>query len=187
MIGFHDNIFTLNKSWLREFCERYCAEINLPFWCNTRVDCITDDDIMWLKKSNCRRIHMGVESGSKRIRKEILKRPVNNQKIIDVFKKVKKNGIKTVSFNMIGLPTETEEDIRETIDLNRAIVPSWIILSVFNPFPGTELYDFCKKNYGRTGPVSDDYYAANTLLQQPSISAERVKYYHKNFVKIVYS
>jgi len=185
-IGFHDNVFTYNKDWLYEFCGRYRKEIRIPFWCNTRVDCLTESDIKLLKKSFCRRIHMGIESGSERIRKHILKRNISSQTIINVFDCVKKHGIRAVAFNMIGLPTETEEDIKSTVFLNRVIRPSWIILSVFQPLPGTDIFAFCAKKPGFKAQTAEDYYTCNTILGQPSVSEEKVKYYYENFIRLVY-
>ncbi|MBN1521263.1 MAG: B12-binding domain-containing radical SAM protein [Candidatus Aureabacteria bacterium] len=186
IIGFHDNIFTLDKEWLREFCERYRKEVAIPYWCNTRVDCLTEDDVKWLKRSKCRRIHMGIESGSERIRRDILGRFISNRSIQEAFQCVKRHGIKAVAFNMIGLPTETEDDIMETILLNRAIRPSWIILSIFQPYPGTDIYPFCVKKPGVSEGASEDYYSCQKILEQTSVSTEKVKYYFSRFIPQVY-
>ena len=47
---------------------------------------------------------------------------------------------------MIGIPGETIENIMETIQLNALIRPYIVWLSTFNPYPGTELFDWIEKN-----------------------------------------
>ena len=130
---------------------------------------------------------MCVESGSPRIRKEILNRLTDDKQIIDIFKEIRQSGIKTVAFNMIGLPTETEQDIRQTIELNKKIKPSWIILSLFTPFPGTRLFDFCKKELNGKSEISEDYYKDEEIFKQISIDENRVRYYYHNFIDLVYN
>lgn len=187
VLGFHDDIFTLHKAWLREFCAEYARRFSIPFWCNSRVDCITPEDVAVLRKAGCKRVHMAVETGNDFLRKEILGRDLSKDQITEAFRLLKQNGIKTMAFNMIGLPFETEDTIRETIELNRAIRPHRVHVTVFQPFPGTELHSLCREKGWLTERRTDSFYVPEAVLEQPSISAETVRRYYRDFVQLVYS
>jgi len=140
-IEFYDDTFTLNKERIDEFCKKYPKEINLPFTINARVNAVTKDMLIKLKKAGLTRVSIGVESGDEYITNKILKRHMTNEQIIQTFKWAKQAGIKTYSFNMIGVPFETKSSIKKTIKLNQKIKPDYIGVSIFNAYKGTELYD----------------------------------------------
>ncbi len=64
------------------------------------------------------KIRVGVESGSERVRREIMARPMPSERIERVFADARAAGLKTWSFNMVGLPGETPADAEETYALN---------------------------------------------------------------------
>ena len=100
-VSFQDDTFTFNKNWLLKFCNLYSKEVKLPFVCNARVENITEEVAKALKDANCNGLLLGVESGSERIRKMILNKPITNEQIISAFQLCKKYGIETLSFNMV--------------------------------------------------------------------------------------
>ena len=142
-IAFSDDTFTLNAMWLFSFCELYKKEIDLPFICNARVETINEDVARCLKSAGCISINFGVESGNEWLRKTILNRRHSNKKIIEAFKITKKYGINPFSFNIVGLPFETNEMARDTLKLNRLLKPYYGICSYFFPFPETRLHRLC--------------------------------------------
>lgn len=89
---------------------------------------------------------MGVESGSERVRNQILKRGMKREAIVNAFKWAKEAGIRTSAFNICGSPTETEEEVMQTIQLNKECGADVGKMTVFTAFPGTELWDYCNKN-----------------------------------------
>ncbi len=142
-ITFSDDTFTLNSIWLSDFCKMYKKEINLPFICNARVETITEAVALDLSNAGCISVNFGVESGSEWLRKSILNRNHSNDVIISAFKVLHKHGIDTFSFNMVGLPFETNEMAKETLNLNRLLKPDFGICSYFFPYPGTRLHALC--------------------------------------------
>jgi radical SAM superfamily enzyme YgiQ (UPF0313 family) len=180
-IIFYDEIFTLNKKWLREFCEKYQKEIGLPFECNTRIDTVNKETIDWLKKAGCEVISLGLESGNDYIRNVILRKEVTKNQIMNACSIIKQAGIKIRVFNMVGLPYETEETINETIKVNKIIKPDYVFVSTFTPYPGTELFELCKSKGWISERTVKSYFENISILDQPSISKERVAYYHKIF------
>ena len=185
-VGFHDDIFTLDTEWLAAFCERYKAVIGKPFWCNTRVGCIGEQEALLLKRAGCVRVHVAVESGSQLIREKVLNRAITNEQIVATFACLKKAGLKTLAFNMIGLPFETEENIRETIALNRKIRPDRIHLTMFRPFPGTPLYGLCNEMGWIRTSAQLSYYEDQPTLEQPQLSRDTLLSYYRSFLRMVY-
>ncbi len=146
MINFDDDVFMKDKKWVADFCNRYSKEINLPFNCNARPESIDRETCIALKNSGARMIGIGIESGDEEIRRNVLDRALNDEMIINAFKTAKETGLKTYSFNMVGIPGETKEKFNKTITINQVIAPDDLQLSIFYPFPGTPLGDFCKDN-----------------------------------------
>ena len=118
-IIFADDTFTVRKTWVKDFCKEYKTEIGLPFECNARVETISDSVCEDLKSAGCTSIDFGVESGSEWLRNNIVNRKHKNQLIINAFNTVKKHGLKGFSYNIVGMPFETQEMMKQTYELNR--------------------------------------------------------------------
>ena len=186
LVGFHDDIFGLEPRWLDAFADRYPREVGLPFWCNQRPERLDTGRAEALRRAGCTRVHIGLESGSDRIRTEQLGRAIGRERIVEAFRCARAAGLRTVAFNMIGLPGESEADLLETIRLNREIRPDWIILSVYAPLPGTPLGDACLEQGWTPAEPWESYYDPDGVIRHPDVDADRVRYYHRNFVSLVY-
>ena len=145
-ISFADDLMTFNPEWFNEFSEAYSKEIGLPYTCNSRIESLFPKTIANLKKSNCKTVYIGVESGNEKIRRELLNRFYSNDQIIDGFSRLKKSGIASFSYNIVGFPFETKEEMNETLEINKTIQPDNGAVFYFYPYPGTKLFDICKKN-----------------------------------------
>jgi len=144
-IAFADDTFTLNVNWLTEFCERYKKVVGLPFICNGRVETISERVVKNLKIAGCISIDFGVESGNEWLRKYILNRKHSNKCIQEAFNLTKKQGISAFSFNIVGLPFETNEMAKDTLELNLKLRPNFGKCFYFYPYPGTFLSRLCMK------------------------------------------
>ena len=184
-IVFPDDTFTYNKIWLKEFCNEYAKKIAIPFTCNGRIENIDGEICRSLKSANCNSIMFGVESGSEKIRKEILHRSVSDEMIISAFRHVQEVGIRTFSYNMVGIPSETVEDIKKTIELNKIIEPDEIQTTIFYPFPGTDLFYFCEKNGWITDKKIKDY-NSGSIMKYDNISANELKNLRDTFAYNVF-
>jgi radical SAM superfamily enzyme YgiQ (UPF0313 family) len=131
-------------SMLKELKAAY-PNIKGPYVCTSQPLLFNSNVAALLEKSGCKVVKMGIEAGNVEIRKKVLKRNISNEKLIEVFGIARKFGLKCQSFNMIGIPGETIENMMETIRLNAFIKPYIVWVSTFNPYPGTELYEQCEK------------------------------------------
>lgn len=101
-----------------------------------------EDYVAALSKTNHGLLGIAVECGDETYRKEILKRDVKNQEIIDSANLAHKYGIKFDTLNMVGLPGETFEQALMTLDLNIKIKPEFANCYIYQPYPGTELQQY---------------------------------------------
>lgn len=106
-----------------------------------------EDYVRELSKTNHGLLGIAVECGDEKYRKEVLKRDVKNQEIIDSARLAHKYGIKFDTLNMVGLPGETFEQALMTLDLNIAIQPEFANCYVYQPYPGTELQQYSLEHH----------------------------------------
>jgi anaerobic magnesium-protoporphyrin IX monomethyl ester cyclase len=144
--------FNANTAWAIELCdeiEKYNKSLDIPlcFGVNIRILADTNFDALFeaCKRANILDLNIGLESGSERVRRDILERNYSNYNFENIMNSVKKYGLSYKFFVMIGVPGETNEDFRETVKICRIYQPEKIYLSIFYPYPGTELYKLCKK------------------------------------------
>jgi radical SAM superfamily enzyme YgiQ (UPF0313 family) len=144
-ITFVDDVFATGSEWFHEFARRYRNEIGLPYACTSHPSVFDRDVAGLLKESGCKVVKLGVESGSAKLRRSILKRNVTNEHLFEVFGIAKEFDLKPQAFNMIGLPGENIENIKQTIRLNARIMPYIVWQSTFSPHPGTGLHRNCRR------------------------------------------
>ncbi len=104
-----------------------------------------DDEVIWyLKKAGALEVSLAIESGSEYIRNTVYNKKVSTKKIIEVVRACKKYNLICKAFFMVGAPEETDDTIKESIDLMREIrIPA--SFSITTPFKGTKLYDYYMK------------------------------------------
>ncbi len=139
-IMFGDDRLAFDKAWLAEFAERYPAEIGLPFIANATADRIDAESAALLDKAGCNMIKLGVECAPGRIRKQVLGRPFDEVTIRRAFGHLKMHGINTMAYLMVGIPTETQDDVLATFHFCADLRPDAVRVAMFCPFPGTEIY-----------------------------------------------
>ncbi|MCP4604251.1 MAG: B12-binding domain-containing radical SAM protein [Proteobacteria bacterium] len=146
---------TSNVDWTISLCNRL-TELNttrrtpFAFGANYRISHRTNHRQLFaaMKKANFTTINIGLESGSERIRSQVLKRKYSNEDFLEAVSIAREFGLKVVIFNLIGVPEETCEDHLETVRLNQLARPDYVYTSIFIPYPGTELYQIClEKGY----------------------------------------
>lgn len=184
-LGFHDDTFTLNPAWLAEFTDKFPRRFNIRFWCNATARSINPEIVEMLKHAGCYEVRMGIESGNDHIRKQVLKKNVEREQIIEAFRLFKEAGINRYAFNMVGLPFETRETIEDTIRLNREVQPDQMFCSIFYPFPGTYSREICSENGWLTDRTVKSYFDDDYAIEQPSISSKEVRKYHDLFEDLV--
>ena len=150
---FSDDTFTVNKKRVIEICRKIIGK-NLDITWNaiSRVDHVSDELLYWMRKAGCIQISYGVESGSEKIRKFLLKN-ISSKKIQSAFATTQRYGILARAYFIYGAPGESWQTIQESIDLINTIKPLSSIFYILDIFPGTALYQSFKQRVGATDDI----------------------------------
>lgn len=182
------NFLTINRKTLLRLAELFqINKIDIKLYIETRPEGITDITVELLKKLNVDGVGMGLELAAEGFREESLNRYASHQKIINAFEILKKNNIKRTAYNIIGLPNQTEEMIKSTIEYNKMLNPDNVTVAYYSPYTGTneqiksvEVGDFENNVENVDGQL-------RSLSKSSELSIEKLDYYKRNFVNLVYN
>ncbi len=183
-LNFRDDILPWKGGWLARFTELYKKEIGLPFICNYRANLINPEIARMLREAGCYQMFFGVESGNEYIRNEVLNRHMSTQQIKDAFAACREQGIKTVAYNMVGIPFEDKSRVLDTIKLNVDIRADISLNPIYYPYPDTKLFEVAVTE-GFVPPIYD--YREDRYVDQPTLPRDQlffVRRYFKTFVRI---
>ncbi|MCG2725687.1 MAG: B12-binding domain-containing radical SAM protein [Elusimicrobia bacterium] len=144
----HDDLFTIDRRQVIEFCRAYREEkFPASFTCQARTDFIVknEDVVAEMALAGLKCFMIGFESGSQRVL-DFLKKGTTVEQNLAAAKICDKHGIKIFANYMFGVPTETDDEVRQTVNFIRRIRPFQPSPCFFTPYPGTELGDYCIKN-----------------------------------------
>ena len=113
---------------------------------------------------------------------------MSNEQIIEAFKVAKKADLKTKSFNIVGFPHETNEHFHDTVALNQVVNPDTLTIAIFDPYPGTKLYNQCKekKLFSKNKNKKDFVARTDTVLDLPYFPRKEIIRCYRNFAYNVY-
>lgn len=144
-ITFMDDSFILHHNRLKQLCQTMIDnKINLTWSCLTRVNMISDEIIALMKKAGCIKVDVGIESGNERIL-QLINKKITLEQIRKAVKILRKNKMYWSGFFMFGFPTETKEEVLDTLYLLKELKPDWANISIFTPYLGTDLYEQAKE------------------------------------------
>nr|MBU1328180.1 B12-binding domain-containing radical SAM protein [Candidatus Omnitrophota bacterium] len=145
---FHDDCLTEDKKWIEDFCAEYQkTSFKKQFVCQSRADLVCKNRhlIKMLKDIGLDLMIIGFESGSQRMLDFIGKgtRVEQNFEAAEICHKL---GIKIWANYMLGLPGETKEEQRMTLQMIKKIRPYHCSPAYYTPHPGSRLFDYCLEN-----------------------------------------
>jgi len=183
----------LNKEWALELCSKLEGlnkrlRYPLTFGANLRIMPNLDLKSIFnaFKKSNFRFVNIGLESGSERVRQQVLKRYYSNENIIKAVKLARDYDLEVAFLNLVGLPGETLSDFKETVRINRQCLPDWSGMSIFFPYPGTELYSLCKKQKLLKKNILGKMERGRAVLDLPGFSKKQIENSYAWFEYLIY-
>jgi len=185
-IRFLDDIFGMDRAWLAEFADRYPTEIGLPFTCYARPNMATEAWCRQVRKAGCYSVYMAIECGNERLRNSGANRGISDEQIEAACRNLQRCGIRIATFNMVGMPGETEAEMLETVDLNHRLGVDLAVGSVCQPYPGTALNEYCKER----GYLDESAYRfesphTQTVLKLPEELKQKIYVVHKLFPMLV--
>ena len=139
-IYFDDDTFNIGKERMLNLCnEIKKRKLNIPWAIMARADLMDKEILEKMREAGLFAIKYGVESATQKLLDNISKN-MNLKKTEEMIKLTKRLGIKTHLTFTFGLPGETKETIRKTIDFALRLDPTTIQFSIATPFPGTTFY-----------------------------------------------
>lgn len=137
---FRSDLFTQNKKWVVELCDRIKEEkLDIKWACNSRVDTITEEALVAMKSAGCWIIAFGVEKGSDEALRAINKKATVEQ-ARHALKITREAGIRRSIYILVGLPDDNEAAIERDIEFAKELDPDYLEIFYPYPFPGTPLY-----------------------------------------------
>ena len=147
MIGFQDDHFMADKQRAFEIIN-IAKELEMPVFFQSGLALYALDRKMLetIKSAGLNQLVLAVESGSNRVIKEIMHKPINLSIIKRVISDCRQLGIDTDANILIGLPGETKQDIEDTRAFLKTLDATWFRIYVATPLVGSEMFDICIKN-----------------------------------------
>lgn len=140
-VHFWDEIFISDRKWLFEFLEGYRREIGVPFTCCIHVNFIDEEVVDHLKQSNCWQAIMGVQSLNEELKRTVLNRRETNEKVKNAITLLRQQDIMAICENMLGLPTQTEDDVVNMLKFYNETRPSRLSVYFLRYYPQTEIIE----------------------------------------------
>jgi len=143
-LGIEDDQFLFNaqraKAILKGLAE-FQLKVEIPNGLSVRF--IDEEMARLMRDAGVDGAALAIESGSPRVLKEIIRKPLNLKEVKPAVEALRKNDILTTGMFVIGIPGETAEDRQASIDLIRELELDWAAIHIATPFPGSRLYDLC--------------------------------------------
>ncbi len=152
-INFYDDQFTFNRERVEEFCHKMIdSPLAMTFNCAVRAEHIDFELLLLMKEAGCWMISLGIETGDE----DLLAQHRQNadlSMLADKIRLINKAGIRVKGLLMMGLPGETEESIKKSMDYVFSLPIDDFNLAKFTPFPGSPIY----KNIHQLGSFTEDW------------------------------
>jgi anaerobic magnesium-protoporphyrin IX monomethyl ester cyclase len=180
-IHMYADLFTVNRDQVIDLCKMMIEQnINIKWTCNSRVDYVDEEMLTLMGKAGCRLISWGIESGNEQILRHARKGAYPD-KAERALKWARNAGIMNWGYFIIGLPGETEETIRDTIDFAKKLPLDIALFHVAAPYPGTPFFfEVVENNWFRPGTRWEQVdMDKGTVLDYENLSAERLLYWQK--------
>lgn len=143
-IMFQDDQLTHRKSWVLDLCSEI-KKLNVTWGALARVNTIDEDIVRAMKEAGCAVLQFGFESGSQRML-DFLRKNARAEQAIRAAELCHEHGIIIFANYIMGIPTETEDDLMATLKLMKEINPEIHAANYFSPIPGSDLYEYCDGN-----------------------------------------
>lgn len=140
-VYFTDELFALDMDWMREFVPAYREHVGLPYSCSVYPSMMDEERIILLKDSFCFGVEMGVQTINTDLKKQ-LNRFETNDRVEKIIRLLKKHGIRVYTQNIMALPGEREEHLKEMLEFYTRVKP-------------TVSFFFWLRYYPRTAVVSE--------------------------------
>jgi radical SAM superfamily enzyme YgiQ (UPF0313 family) len=180
-IHMYADLFTVNREQVMGICEAILTQgLKIKWTCNSRVDYVDEEMLKLMGQAGCWMISWGIESGNEVVLRKAGK-GANPNKAKQALAWARAAGIKNWGYFIIGLPGETVETIRETIDLSKELPLELALFHVAAPYPGTPFFfEVVEKGWFKEGTKWEQVdMDKGTVLQYENLSSEDLLYWQR--------
>jgi radical SAM superfamily enzyme YgiQ (UPF0313 family) len=161
--SFQDDSFSASRRFVQSLCEELIARNSrMPWMARARVDELSYDLLVMMKKAGCIMLGLGVESGSERII-EIIKKQQGSKSWLELCRKAfrwtKELGIGTNAYYVLGNPSETRDEIEQTIRFALELNSDSIQVHFYTPYPGSSAWEEYRDQLAGCDPATMFHYA----------------------------
>ena len=154
---FWDDLFTANRKRTIGLCEKIIESgLDIQWVCLVRLNTLDAELLALMKRAGCREIQVGIESGNDRVLRHVGK-DLTLSTIREKVPIIRSSGIDWGAFFIIGFPSETLDEMEDSLRLIKEIRPTQVYFSIFSPYPGTEFFDELKAK----GLLDDNFMRAD--------------------------
>lgn len=185
-----DDQFATDINRAKEICRLILKEnIKIPWNLanGVRVDRVDEEFLDLAKRAGCYQIGIGFESGDQDSLNSIDK-GINLEQSARCMEMVRKSGLESVGFFMLGLPVDTEERLKRTIDFAIKMMPTYAKATITIPFPGTRLFE----QYEKEGRIKTkdwskyNFHRVADVYEHPNLNQETLRRYYNLFYRRFY-
>ncbi|AWK90236.1 B12-binding domain-containing radical SAM protein [Azospirillum thermophilum] len=180
------NFLTIDRpvlARLADLMDAACLPVCL--YIETRPEGINPSSAALLKRLRVDGVGMGVELATQSFREGSLNRFTDQDRIVAAFDLLRRHGIRRTAYNIIGLPGQDEDSILETIAFNRRLDPDNITVAFYSPFSGTKQQEKAAEESYFNDYEFDLDAQLRTLSRHDRLTAELLRFYKENFVRLV--
>ncbi|MDO8125628.1 MAG: radical SAM protein [Candidatus Brocadiales bacterium] len=180
-----DDQFATDINRAKIICEKI-IQAGLKFPWNlgngVRVDRVDEEFLTLAKRAGCYQVGIGFESGDQASLDGINK-GIKIEEGIRCMELIRKVGLESVGFFMLGLPDDTEESLKKTVDFALRLMPDYAKVTITIPFPGTAMFE----DYERRGLIKSrdwtqyNLHRAGEIYRHPHLSYATMKRYYDAF------
>lgn len=179
-VMFNDATLTADEGWAAALFEGMIREgIRLAWNCSTRAERVDARLLSMMKKAGCHTIALGMESVDHAVLKNIRKN-TTPERIASAVSLIRKNGMDTIVYCVVGFPGETRESVKKTIAFLKTLDTTFITLGIAVPAPGTDFYRHVEekkylitKDWSRYDPMQ------RPVFSYPGFSSDEMAYYSR--------
>jgi len=178
-VHMYADLFTVNREQVMGICQGMVEQgLRFRWTCNSRVDFVDPEMLQAMSRAGCWLISWGIESASESVRKRVHK-GTSDERIARALQWSRQAGIMNWGYFIIGLPGETEETIRQSIELSKKLPLDLALFHIAAPYPGTPFFfEVVERGWFRPGTTWEEVdMDESTVLDYPGLPAERIEYW----------
>jgi len=155
-ITIEDDNFSLYKPRVEDICNKIIDNsLDIKWAISGRVNSLDDRLLRLMKKAGCETIYVGLESGTPRIL-ELIQKNISKEEVNEGIRIIKRCGLKVVGSFILGIPSETKEEMEQTISYALSLPLDGASFFIFTPYPNTKLREMAFQ-YGKVSTNWKDY------------------------------